>query len=148
MVEGRVDDHVISSVKRYLERREIIGHDREAKRPITKPLYTFEQVVYYLYVPVKFLQDNELLVCKLVDGPESITEDFELRKSDLTELGYEVFRVAHSKWLGALDRKTVGKAVDATDAEGIRQEWLRSPKTDQIFKNHLKKVREQRPDLT
>lgn len=147
MVEGSVNDHVISSVKRYLERREIIGHDREAKRPITKPLYTFEQAVYYLYVPVRFLQDNGLLTRKLIDGPESISKDFELRKSDLTELGYEVFRVAHSKWLRALDRKAVGKAVDATDAEGIRQEWLRSPKADQIFRNHLKKLKDKHPNL-
>lgn len=147
MAEGKLDDHVIFSVKRYLERREIIGHDREAKRPITKPLYTFDQVIYMIYIPVRFLQDNGLLVRKMVDGPDSITEGFELRKSDLTELGYEVFRVAHSKWLGALDRKAVGKAIDATDAEGIRQEWLRSPKADQIYKNHLKKVKEKYPDL-
>lgn len=141
-------DLVLDSAKFYLDLRELIRVDRDTKERITKPLYTFDQIIYRLYVPVKFLQDNDLLTRKLVDGPESITEEFELRKSDLTELGYEVFRVAHSKWLGALDRKAVGKAVDATDAEGIRQEWLRSPKADQIFKNHLKKLREQRPDLT
>ena len=140
-------DHIIISAARYLSRRELIRVDRETKERITKPLYTFDQIVYKLFVPVKFLQDNGLLKRRLVDGPESITEDFELRKSDLTELGYEVFRVAHSKWLGALDRKAVGKAIDATDAEGIRQEWLRSPKADQIYKNHLKKVKEKSPDL-
>jgi hypothetical protein len=127
------NDHIIISAARYLSRKECFKDSLTGKW-MSRPLYTFEQVVYYLYVPVKFLQDNGLLTRKLVDGPESITEDFELRKSDLTELGYEMFRVAHSKWLAALDRKAVGKAVDATDAEGIRQEWLRSGKADQIFK--------------
>ena len=141
------DDRVLDSAQFYLNIRELISVDRETKERFTKPLYTFDQVIYRLYVPVKFFQDNGLLKRELVDGPESITEDFELRKSDLTELGYEVFRVAHSKWLGALDRKAVGKAVDATDAEGIRQEWLRSSKADQIFKNHLKKLKEKYPDL-
>lgn len=147
MVEGKIDDFVLTSVGRYLNRREIIGHDREKKIPITKPLYTFDQAVYYLYVPVKFFQSNGLLKSKLIDGPESITKDFELRKSDLTELGYETFRAAHSKWLAALDRKAVGKAVDATDAEGIRQEWLRSPKADLIFTKCLKKIKEAHPNL-
>lgn len=141
-------DYVLTSAKWMLERKEIIGHDREAKRPITKPLYTFDQIIYRLYVPVKFFQDNGLLTRKLVDTPESITEDFEWRKSDLTELGSLLFKTGYQAWLRALDRQAVGKAVDATDAEGIRQEWLRSPKADQIFKNHLKKVREKRPDLT
>lgn len=136
------NDRVLISAERYLSHRELIRVDRETKERITKPLYTFDQIIYMLYVPVKFLQDNGLLTRKLVDGPESITQDFELRKSDLTELGYEMFRVAHSKWLRALDRKAVGKAVDATDAEGIRQEWLRSGKADQIFKNHLNKLKE------
>ena len=141
------NDRVLISAAGYLSHRELIRVDRETKERFTKPLYTFDQVIYMLYVPVRFLQETGLLTRKLIDGPESITEDFELRKSDLTELGYEVFRVAHSKWLGALDRKAVGKAVDATDAEGIRQEWLRSPKADQIFKNHLKKLKEKYPDL-
>ncbi|EEE35097.1 hypothetical protein RKLH11_4269 [Rhodobacteraceae bacterium KLH11] len=105
-------------------------------------------MIYYLYVPVKFFQDNGLLTRKLVDGPKSITEDFEWRKSDLTELGSELYRVAKPKWLRALDRKAVGKAVDATDAEGIRQEWLRSTKADQIFKTHLKKLKELHPNLS
>lgn len=135
-------DFTLISAKRYLSRKELVRVDKETKERITKPLYTFDQVIYYLYIPTKFLQENALLTRKLVDGPESISEDFELRKSDLTDLGYEVFRAAHSKWLSALDRKAVGKAVDATDAEGIRQEWLRSPKADQIFKTHLKKLKE------
>lgn len=140
-------DLVLDSAKFYLDMRELVRVDKETKERITKPLYTFDQVIYYLYVPTKFLQENALLTRKLVEGPESISEDFELRKSDLTDLGYEVFRAAHSKWLGALDRKAVGKAVDATDAEGIRQEWLRSSKADQIFKKHLEKLKKTHPNL-
>lgn len=141
------ENRVLISAQRYLSRKELIKIDPVTKERFSKPLYTFEQVVYYLYVPVRFLQDSGLLTRKLVDGPESISKDFELRKSDLSELGYEVFRVSHSKWLRALDRKAVGKAVDATDAEGIRQEWLRSPKADQIFRNHLKKLKDKHPNL-
>ena len=140
-------DYVLESAQWLLERKEIIGHDREAKKRITRPLYTFDQIIYRLYVPVKFFQDNGLLTRKLVEGPDSITEDFEWRKSDLTELGSLLFKTGHQAWLRALDRKAVGKAVDATDAEGIRQEWLRSPKADQILKNHLKKLKEKYPDL-
>lgn len=140
-------NHIIISAARYLSRKELIRVDRETKERITRPLYNFDQIVYRIYVPVKFLQDNGLLVRKLVDGPESISEDFELRKGDLTELGYEMFRLAHSKWLGALDRKAVGRAIDATDAEGIRQEWLRSPKANQVFKDQLKKVKKAHPNL-
>lgn len=141
-------DFVLDSAKFYLGLKELVRVDRETTERITKPLYTFDQIVYRLYVPTSFFQENALLTRKLVDGPESISEDFELRKGDLTELGYELFRSAHSKWLGALDRKAAGKAVDATDAEGIRQDWLRSSKADQIFKTHLKKLKELYPHLS
>jgi hypothetical protein len=140
------NDFTLASAKRYLDRRELIRVDRETKERFTKPLYTFDQIVYRLFVPTKFLQDNALLTRKLVDGPESISETFELRKSDLTELGYELFRVAHSKWLGACDRKGA-KGLDAADAELLRQEWLCSPKADQIFHNHLKKLKEVHQNL-
>lgn len=147
MTKATEEDRVLMAAGRYLARKELVHVDRETKERITKPLYTFDQIIYRLLVPVKFFQDNGLLTRRLVDGPESITENFELHKSDLTELGYELFRLAYMNWLGASDRKGA-KGLDAADAEQIRQEWLRSPKADQIFKNHLKKLKQKYPDLT
>lgn len=139
-------DYVLESARWLLDARELVRIDRATKERITKPLYTFDQVIYRFYVPVKFFQDNGLLTRKLVDGPESITEDFEWRNSDLTELGRLLFKTGHQAWLSALDRKGA-KGVDAADAEQLRQEWLRSPKADQIYKTHLKKLKEKYPDL-
>lgn len=140
-------DRVLISAERYLSRKELIRVDPKTKERFSKPLYTFDQVVYMLYVPVKFFQDNGLLTLTLVDDPESISEKFELHRSNLTELGYELFRSAYpKKWLGALERR--GHAgVDAQDAEQLRQKWLRSGKADQIFINHLKKLKEEYPDM-
>jgi hypothetical protein len=140
-------DRVLISTERYLSRKELIRVDPTTKERFSKPLYSLDQVINMILVPVKFFQDNGLLTRKLVTGPESISAQFELRRSDLTDLGYELFRSAYpKKWLGALERK--GHAgVDAQDAEQLRQDWLRSGKADQIFKNHLKKLKEKHPDL-
>ena len=61
------DSFVLDSARFYLSLKEGIGVDRETKKSITKPLYTFDQIIYRLYVPAKFLQDNGLLTRKLVD---------------------------------------------------------------------------------
>ena len=131
-------DHVLQSVREYLSRKELLGWDIATKKPIDKPLYTFDEVIYRFYVPVKFFQDNGLLTRKLVDGPESVTEDFEWRRNDVTELGSHHFRTGRFAWLRALHRRG-GK-------EGV-QKFIRSPKADQIYKNHLKKLKEKYPDL-
>ena len=61
------ENRVLISAQRYLSRKELIRIDPVTKERFSKPLYTFEQVVYYLYVPVRFLQDSGLLTRKLVD---------------------------------------------------------------------------------
>ena len=60
---------------------------------------------------IKFLQDNQLANRQLLENDDSLPEDFRLVKSDLTEEGYELFRLGLEKWMAAIAN---GKPVEGT----------------------------------
>lgn len=53
---------------------------------------------------VDFLQRNGLVTRVLLPEDEEISDSFVIRRSDLTDEGYELYRRAEQGWLGAIDR--------------------------------------------
>ncbi len=59
---------------------------------------------------VDFLQEHDLVTRQLLSHEQQVTESFQIRKSDLTELGFEVVKAGYNKWLKAQD-----KGLDISD---------------------------------
>lgn len=54
---------------------------------------------------IRFLKNNNLLVNNNIKE-NIITDDLEIKKSDLTEQGFEVLKISFDKWMQALDKGT------------------------------------------
>lgn len=63
-----------------------------------------KQVRQMLKTLASFLQDNGLVTRELLPKTEEITEDFIIRRSDLTAAGLELYRSAEARWFDAVDR--------------------------------------------
>jgi uncharacterized protein YdiU (UPF0061 family) len=55
------------------------------------------------YQTVKFLQENDLVVHKLISGIEDMTDDFILTSDDVTVEGMALMRGGYQKWLAKTD---------------------------------------------
>jgi hypothetical protein len=64
---------------------------------------TREHIWTRFFTFTKFLQHNGLLVRKLLDSEEEITEDFAIHSDDLTQDGLVFVKAAYNKWLKKLD---------------------------------------------
>lgn len=64
-----------------------------------------DEIVEHIYRIAKFLQDNELTVSPLIEGRHSITDDFSISSSDLTEEGMALMRSSYDKWLTKVDNE-------------------------------------------
>ena len=62
-----------------------------------------DEIVYHFYQVTKFLQENGLLVRKMITGIDDLSDDFTLSSTDLTADGLAVMRAAYHKWLGKVD---------------------------------------------
>jgi hypothetical protein len=71
---------------------------------------TREHIWRRFFTITLFLQDNGLVVRRLLNSEDEITEDFQIHSSDLTEVGMAFMRAAYDKWLKRLD-----KGADPTD---------------------------------
>ncbi len=60
---------------------------------------------------VGFLQDNGLTVRRLLSEGEGMPDDFQLKKSDLTDDGFLVMQKGYDKWL----RKIINRRKDPGD---------------------------------
>jgi hypothetical protein len=67
--------------------------------------------VAYYKAFVTFLQSNRLTTRVLLETDQQPDDDFVLRKSDLTEEGFQVVKAGYDKWL----RSVVDKRKDASD---------------------------------
>lgn len=74
----------------------------------SKSLKYREQLKLRYRTFVDFLQGNGLTTHELLAKDSQVTADFKIFKSDLTDEGYELMRLAYDRWLGAQDR---GKPV-------------------------------------
>lgn len=63
-----------------------------------------KQVRQMLKTLASFLQDNDLVTRELLPDNEEITEDFIIRRSDLTDVGFELYCNAEDRWFDAVDR--------------------------------------------
>ena len=57
---------------------------------------------------VDFLQDNGLASREILVSGQPVTDDLQIKKSDLTENGFAVVKAAYDKWLRGIDK---GKAI-------------------------------------
>jgi hypothetical protein len=60
---------------------------------------------YWFSIFVNFLQENNLTTRCLLSDVENIPEDFEVRRNDLTDEGFELIEEGFDRWLGGLDRR-------------------------------------------
>lgn len=65
---------------------------------------------------VDFLQENDLVTRQLLSHEQQVTESFQIRKSDLTEIGFEVVKAGYDKWLKAHD-----KGLDISDVTILKK---------------------------
>jgi hypothetical protein len=84
---------------------------------------TREHMWIRFFTITKFLQDNGLLVRKLLDSEDEITEDFAIRSDDLTDTGLTFMKAAYNKWLKDLDA-----GAEPTDVS--------------LLEKHLRKIKE------
>lgn len=82
-------DFVIEQISWFLK-----GASGEAPEKVRKRFRIF----------VNFLQDNNLTVRKLLNKGEDPKDDFCIRKSDLTDMGFELVRTGYQTWLKFIDR--------------------------------------------
>lgn len=53
-----------------------------------------------------FLQRNGLVTHRLASGISDMNDDFEIKRSDVTDEGFELIRSAYDKWVRRIDRGT------------------------------------------
>jgi hypothetical protein len=85
-----------------------------------------KQVRQMLKTLACFLQENHLVTRELLPETEDVTEDFVIRRSDLTDVGFELYRSAENRWFDAVDR-------------GV------SPSDTRILERSLRLIRERSP---
>lgn len=69
--------------------------------------YEFDNSLVFAYFRslFRFLQDNDLSTRQLLEDSEDITEETELKKSDLTEEGFDLIKRTLDRWTtGILDK--------------------------------------------
>ncbi|MEM6776420.1 MAG: hypothetical protein AAF670_02115 [Planctomycetota bacterium] len=57
---------------------------------------------------VDFLQENGLATRQILASNQPVTDELQIKKSDLTDDGFSVVKAAYDKWLRGLDK---GKAI-------------------------------------
>jgi len=69
-----------------------------------------------------WLKENNLIKNKsLLASP--VDENLEIKVSDLTSEGYELFKLAHDKWLQAFDRMPVGEITEEKAKKNVKSIW-------------------------
>lgn len=63
-----------------------------------------EEIVEHTYRIVKFLQDNSLVLHRLMENRGDITDEFSLTSDDLTAEGLAVMKAGYSRWLREVDK--------------------------------------------
>lgn len=53
---------------------------------------------------VNFLQENDLVTREILSAEDPVTEELQIRKSDLTDEGFELVKNAYDKWLRGIDK--------------------------------------------
>ena len=61
------------------------------------------QIVERFWAIVDFLQKNDFVITKLLNGPEDIDSDFCIMSSNLTNDGLEIMASCYDKWLSKVD---------------------------------------------
>jgi hypothetical protein len=109
------DDFVIFSVASVLRR--------------SKSRSYREQTLAIFTTLCGFLERNGLVTAKLLDEQGCVSEQLEVRCKDFTDEGFEFYRRAEQKWLGAIDRGT-----PITDTSILERELkkLRKERTSEI----------------
>jgi len=69
-----------------------------------------------------WLKDNNLIKSKALLA-SSVDENLEIKVSDLTSEGYELFKLAHDKWLQAFDRLPIGEITDEKAKMKVKSIW-------------------------
>ena len=54
---------------------------------------------------------------------KQIDEEFEIRVSDLTDVGFELFKLTHDRWLKALDRVPTGTLTESEAIKKVETIW-------------------------
>ena len=71
---------------------------------------------------IAWLKENNLIKNKaLLTSP--VNENLEIKVSDLTLEGYEIFKLAHDKWLQAFDRLPIGEITDEKAKKKVQSIW-------------------------
>jgi hypothetical protein len=65
---------------------------------------TLEHIRDRFWEVIQFLQIQKLAVRHLASSIDDINNEFEIRRSDLTELGFKLVQAAYDKWLRKLDK--------------------------------------------
>lgn len=68
----------------------------------------------------KFLQENALVNRELLSSGQSVSGDFRIMRSDLTDEGFEFYQQAEQRWLGAIERGTA--PADTRPLEAVLRE--------------------------
>lgn len=76
-----------------------------------------------------FLQENGLVTRELLPQGSGISESFVIRRSDLTDEGFEFYRNVEQKWAGAIDRgaSPSSTAILQRTLRNMRKEVERGP---------------------
>ena len=81
-----------------------------------------EELVLAYKPLIAWLNEKGLLLNKSL-AQKPIDTEFEIRVSDLTPEGYELFRLAHSRWMQALDRLSIGELTVEKAKQKIETIW-------------------------
>lgn len=84
------------------------GHFAASKRSSHR-----EQTVAIFSQFVSFLQSNNLTTRTLLEAGQLPDDSLKIMKSDLTDEGFEVVRIAYDRWLRGIDN---GKSISDTSA--------------------------------
>ena len=71
----------------------------------------------YFYQLAKFFQDNGLLKKEIVSSLEDIQNEDEIRKSDLTEEGWQLMKTGYPKWQKRVDAGKPASDTSILDKE-------------------------------
>jgi hypothetical protein len=75
------------------------------------------------YAPLVAWLNEKGLLSNTDLARKPIDKDFEIRVSDLTPEGYDLFRLAHSRWLRAFDRSPIGELTEEKARKRIETIW-------------------------
>lgn len=90
-----------------IEKDFIIGKVSWLTQMASEPVLTEEQKSLYRLryeLLFKFLQENKLATKVLLEAGESVTDEHQLKVSDLTETGFKVVKKALPKWEAKIDK--------------------------------------------